>query len=315
MDFVALDFETCNFKRSSACSVAAVVVESGEIVDTFTTLIRPAELHFEPRCMRIHRIPEDDIRCALALAEIWPELESRIARKVVFAHNAAFDISVLRHSLHSCEIETCEFDYFCSYHLARVAWPGFPFYKLNYLCNRLGIVLDHHDALSDAHACASVAMLACEELEADSFDVLEAVHRMCRGRVYANQEWIAPSSPGFVSARSRFELNIPSDFDISCHPLNGKNVVVTGSLSFCTKSCAQAAIERLGGIRQQGVTKKTDVIVVGDVDAQKLADGQNITSKHQKAIQYRDAGQAIEFLDEESFLRLLTQPEESLSNA
>ena len=34
-DFVAIDFETANGRRSSVCSVGIVIVRGGEIVDKF----------------------------------------------------------------------------------------------------------------------------------------------------------------------------------------------------------------------------------------------------------------------------------------
>ena len=41
-DFVAIDFETANGRRSSVCSVGIVIVRGGEIVDKFYSLIQPA---------------------------------------------------------------------------------------------------------------------------------------------------------------------------------------------------------------------------------------------------------------------------------
>ena len=40
-NFVAINFETANGRRSSVCSVGIVVVRGGEIVDKFYSLIQP----------------------------------------------------------------------------------------------------------------------------------------------------------------------------------------------------------------------------------------------------------------------------------
>lgn len=40
-DFVAIDFETANGLRSSVCSVGIVIVQGGEMVDSFYSLIKP----------------------------------------------------------------------------------------------------------------------------------------------------------------------------------------------------------------------------------------------------------------------------------
>ena len=43
--------------------------------------------------------------------------------------------------------------------MARAAWDLYPT-KLPDVCRRLGIALRHHDALSDAEACARIVLLA-----------------------------------------------------------------------------------------------------------------------------------------------------------
>lgn len=45
-DFVAIDFETANGRRSSVCSVGIVIVRGGEIVDKFYSLIQPAPNYY-----------------------------------------------------------------------------------------------------------------------------------------------------------------------------------------------------------------------------------------------------------------------------
>lgn len=40
-DFIALDFETADTGRDSACSLALVLVRNGKVADTWHRLIRP----------------------------------------------------------------------------------------------------------------------------------------------------------------------------------------------------------------------------------------------------------------------------------
>ncbi|WP_286765873.1 exonuclease domain-containing protein [Rhodopirellula europaea] len=308
LDFVAIDFETSNFKRHSACSVALVVVQDGLVVDRFSSLIQPTDLHFEPVCMSIHGIEERAIRAAPQLCEVWPELQRRISGRTVVAHNASFDISVLRRSLQAAEIATCQFDYFCSCKLAQVAWPELPMHKLDYICRQLEVELDHHNAESDASACADIVLIASRLLGVGGWDELESLHPLRRGYVLENEVWEPPSSPAFRSRRLDFEICVPDGFDIENHHLFGKNVVLTGKFAFCSREAGFKALKVLGATPQKGVTKKTDIVVIGEVDSSQLAAGATITHKHQKALSYRNAGQQIDFLDEESFLQLLTAP-------
>ena len=45
-DFVAIDFETANGRRSSVCAVGIVVVRNDEIVDSFYSLIHPSPNYY-----------------------------------------------------------------------------------------------------------------------------------------------------------------------------------------------------------------------------------------------------------------------------
>ena len=43
MDFTAIDFETANAFRRSACAIGMTKVRGGQVVDRFTSLISPPE--------------------------------------------------------------------------------------------------------------------------------------------------------------------------------------------------------------------------------------------------------------------------------
>jgi DNA polymerase III subunit epsilon len=98
MDFVAIDFETANEKRSSACAIGLTTVREGQIVDSFSRLIRPPELRFSFWNSKVHGLTENDVKDSPTFDELWPELLPLLENQIVVAHNASFDISVLRHS-------------------------------------------------------------------------------------------------------------------------------------------------------------------------------------------------------------------------
>ncbi len=41
MNFIAMDFETANYQKHSACSLALVMVQDSKIVGEYYTLIQP----------------------------------------------------------------------------------------------------------------------------------------------------------------------------------------------------------------------------------------------------------------------------------
>ena len=48
----------------------------------------------------------------------------------------------------------------CSVKLAKAVWPQLGSHRLNILADYFKLELDHHDALSDARACAEITLRA-----------------------------------------------------------------------------------------------------------------------------------------------------------
>lgn len=74
----------------------------------------------------------------------------------VYAHHAAFDRSVLEATARAAGVRFPDRDWRCTVGLAREAFPAPPVHKLPTLARHLGVALRHHDAASDARACAAI---------------------------------------------------------------------------------------------------------------------------------------------------------------
>lgn len=184
MNFTAIDFETANADRGSACAVGLIIVEDGKVVGRLSQLIRPEPLHFDPFNVAIHGINADDVADEPTFAELWPALWTHVRGPLV-AHNASFDMSVLRRSLDQSGTAYPETDYFCTRVISRLAWPRKPTYALDHVARALGISFSHHDAEDDARACALVAIAACSELGASSLHDLQNCCGLRVGRLFA----------------------------------------------------------------------------------------------------------------------------------
>ena len=160
LDFSAIDFETANEHRASACAVGVVRVRGGQIVETYATLLRPRVLRVDWRNQQVHGIAEADLHDAPTLADAWSEILPYLHRQPVVAHNSAFDVSVLEHSCRDFGLPIPAFHCLCSVKMAKVAWPHLERHKLNVVAEHFGIPLNHHDALSDARACAEITVRA-----------------------------------------------------------------------------------------------------------------------------------------------------------
>ena len=64
MNFIAIDFETANEKRASACSLGMTIVKNGQVVDELYYLIKPKELRFSPMNTWIHGLRANDVKNA-----------------------------------------------------------------------------------------------------------------------------------------------------------------------------------------------------------------------------------------------------------
>lgn len=159
MNFVAIDFETAI--RHHICAVGIVSVENGVVVDKFNALVRPPDNHYSPYTIAVHGIHPHHTRNAPTFTEIYPEIKKRLEGKVVVAHNESFDRNVLFKSMFDAGIEFADLNiadkWECTVKIYRA--KGFKPANLDACCSQLSIQLNHHDALSDALACAELYML------------------------------------------------------------------------------------------------------------------------------------------------------------
>jgi DNA polymerase-3 subunit epsilon len=158
MRFAAIDFETANHSRDSACAVGVVIVDGQRIVDRVYQLIRPptSEFTFTP----IHGLTWRDVRSAPTFAELWTDLARRIGTvEFLASHNAPFDSGVLSSCCRTHRLPAIRKPFVCTVQVARQIWSIYPT-KLPDVCARLCIPLRHHQADSDAEACARIVVAA-----------------------------------------------------------------------------------------------------------------------------------------------------------
>jgi DNA polymerase-3 subunit epsilon len=171
--WVAIDFETASRERASACALGLAVIEGDRIIESRDWLIRPPHNHFEYMNTRVHGIDAARTAGEPGFAELWPEIEPYLRDAIVLAHNAPFDMGVLRASLEACRLPSPSIaGYHCTVTMSRRVWPHLPDHKLSSVCRHCGIALVHHEAASDADACASIALRCMSEAGMPTLDDL-----------------------------------------------------------------------------------------------------------------------------------------------
>lgn len=172
MRFIALDFETANEKRNSPCAIGMVRVEGHTVTDRYYTLIKPEPPRFSPWNIKIHGITPGAVANAPTFDALWPDILAFINGDPVVAHNASFDMSVLRYTLDQYNLAYPDIPYFCSVIAAKKTFPHLSNHRLNTVSHHIGFNFHHHNALEDAEACARVVLAAIAENGADSLEGL-----------------------------------------------------------------------------------------------------------------------------------------------
>jgi DNA polymerase III subunit epsilon len=162
LTFAAIDFETANPSSASACAVGVVVVEDERVVERAGWPIRPPAGHdlFTDWNIRIHGITPADVAHAAGWVEQLDDLVAIVGDRPIVAHNARFDVGVIRAACAVTGAGLPPFDYFCSLAIARRTYV-LDSYRLPVVADAVGFGdFRHHDALADAEACAAIVLHA-----------------------------------------------------------------------------------------------------------------------------------------------------------
>ncbi len=158
MRFVAIDFETADHDTGSACAIGLVRAFDAKIVTRRYYLVRPPRRSFF--FSDIHGVTWGKVSDQPSFAELWPEIEELFVDvEFLASHGASFDRRVLKCCCQLAKIPPPQLPHVCTMKLARSTWGIYPT-NLPAVCRYLGLRLKHHEALSDAEACAGIVIAA-----------------------------------------------------------------------------------------------------------------------------------------------------------
>ena len=156
--FTALDLETTdnNIDNAEIVEIAAVRVQNGEIVEKFSTLVRP-RARIAPAATDTHGIRDVDVAAAPRFEDIWAKARAFCGDDVIVAHNGYdFDFRILNRMVRAMgkRFDLCTYD---TLPLARDLYPTSR--KLVDLARQFGIDPGRsHRALDDTIALAKVVL-------------------------------------------------------------------------------------------------------------------------------------------------------------
>lgn len=161
MTFTAIDFETATGSPESACAVGIVTVNEGIITEEYYTLIQPPHNEYWYRNILVHGIKPVETINEKTFDSHFPEIYKRLFGRTIVAHNEAFDRRVLKSTMKYYGLYYDELDiadmWECTCKIYRK--KGYKPANLKHCADLNNIQLVHHEALSDARACAKLYLL------------------------------------------------------------------------------------------------------------------------------------------------------------
>lgn len=305
MNFVALDFETANSFKGSVCSIGLVEYENGQVKHEYYRLVKPKRNYFAPINVQIHGIQAKDVENAYEFHELWEhEIKDMVEGKLIIAHNAQFDMGVLRAVLTEYNLHYPMLAYNCTVNISKKTWR-LPKYNLKAVSDHLSIELNHHQALDDARACAQIFVEAAKELDASTAKELIDKSQTSNGMMYENGY-----EPARKNARKRPKKTTAYDYIAAeaspDHPFYGSSFVLTGKLKNMKRQDAIDLIRQKGGRIHSNVEATTNYLVLGDKTYQDYQDGSK-TVKIEQAEALLAQGHSIELVAEAEFMNQLNE--------
>jgi len=305
MNYISIDFETANEKRNSPCSIGVVVVKNGEIVEKIHHLIKPKEMRFMPINIGIHGIRPSMVMDEPEFDIIWDKIGYHFNNSLVIAHNASFDISVLRNSAELYNIELPSFKYVCTMKLAKNFYKEIENSKLNTVNDFLGYEFKHHDALYDALACSNILNNISAELDCRDIDEISRLLGVTIGTIDSNG--YTPSSTKGKGIKISNKISIKKKEsalkNLNKDAFKNEVVVFTGKLNSMSRDEAMRTVKNLGGSSGSSVTKSTTILVTNMKDIESLTRGE-MSTKLRRATDLNKFWQKIKIIDEEKFLSM-----------
>jgi DNA polymerase-3 subunit epsilon len=298
---VVIDFETAS-TRATPCQLAALRFRDGAEIDAMTTFIFQPPECFAGFNIGLHGITPR----AVAEAPTWGEVLGRLLEfsegAPLVAHNASFDLGVVRDACDLNGLEWPNLSYTCTISISRMVWQRLPSYSLPLLCSALKIPVDpnlSHDALYDSRLAGEVLNRAMAEKGVAGLpELLECT--FVRFGELSPDGWFG-SHLRLSTAAGIPQANVEADQD---SPLYGKVVVFTGELAMVRRE-AWSLVAEAGGQPAGNMTKTTDILVCGYQDMIRLASGETKSGKLRRAEALHAGGQQLEILTERDFFRLL----------
>lgn len=293
-----IDFETATNASDSICSVGLVILKDGAIAESQHFYVQPPNNKYSSANINTHGITPEVTANADIFPVVWEKIKPYFYSTYIAAHNASFDMSVLKTTLSSYGIEQPHFMYFDTLHLFDDLLEYGEKRTLDSLCEKFNIPLcQHHDALCDATATANLILHHYNMREFANFNAyFNSLYFNNFGNVSIKKATSFNKFTKHQSAKSITTSTVASeerdaDFD-------GKTFLFTGDMISLSREDAMQEVVKRGGIIKDGISKKIDVLVNANPEGV-------VTGKVKRALEMQAEGHHIKIVNEQMFLKMI----------
>ncbi|HFU4054861.1 TPA: bifunctional DnaQ family exonuclease/ATP-dependent helicase [Streptococcus suis] len=166
--------------------IGIVLVENGEIIDSYATDINPYEL-LDDHIKNLTGITDQQLSQAPDFGQVASTIYDMIGDAIFVAHNVKFDANLLAEALffEGFELLTPRVD---TVELAQLFFPTFEKYSLGNLAEHLDLGLDQaHTAISDAMATARLLIKIQEKIKSLPLSLVENLQELADNLLFESR--------------------------------------------------------------------------------------------------------------------------------
>lgn len=274
--------------------VAALKISDGQEVGRYSSLIQPPSMpggnYIDEFIAALTGITDEMLESAPFAPDVLAEFASFVGDTPVVGHYVGFDINFLYDSFDRYLDRPFSSDYIDTLRIARKLHPEMSHHRLADLVDLFSITHnDAHRAMGDVEATAECFV----RLKDEAFEHHGSEEEFQK----------AFQSGGSHSVKAADIQGDAQKIDEDS-PIFGCACVFTGKLEKFTRAEAMQIVADLGGINQDGVTKTTRYLILGNNDyCASVKDGKS--NKQKKAEKWALKGTGIEILPESVFYDML----------
>ena len=286
-DYVVIDLETTGLSPDydEIIEIAALRYRNDSLAGSFSTLVKPQ--HEIPEFItELTGITNDMVSNAPNIKKALINLNSFLSKDdIILGYNVNFDINFLYDNYESELNEHFTNNFVDVMRIARRIEKTLPNHKLETLSSHYGITTTHHRAEADCDTCQQCFSRLKAKANAESISINKSTK----------------DSYNEVKAK---DIHATTDEFNDEHPFFGKTIAFTGTLEQMVRKDAMQLVVNLGGLVGDGVTAKTNYLVLGNLAYRTNIKGDK-SSKLRKAESLIANGQDLQIIPEKVFYDII----------